>query len=213
MKICPFCAPRSPSNTLFLHGDSIHLRVHWFNVHIQLTRTRSNTDISTALRYLGALLSHTPYLHNLGDGPFRTFLDALLHQYDDNTRCVSVHSIPPPDGEPYEHTIIGPHAHRSITTTNSAYRHLKPALNETCPDCRAYSRGLVFTLPPANYSRATMNVIDHIYIGIMPRTAHITINRFFQYLCPIPAACPRKRVSQITDYAAQHEYFLGYVFY
>ena len=24
-----------------------------------------------------------------------------------------------------------------------------------------------------------MNVIDHIYIGILPRTAHITINRFF----------------------------------
>ena len=42
-----------------------------------------------------------------------------------------------------------------------------------------YSHGLVSTLPPANYSRATMNVIDHIYIGILTRTAHITINRFF----------------------------------
>ena len=94
MKICPFYAPRSHTSTLFLHGDSIHLHVHCSNIHIQHTRTRSNTDISTALRHLGAFLSHAPYPHNLGDDPFRTILGALLRQYDDNTRCVSVHSVP-----------------------------------------------------------------------------------------------------------------------
>ena len=35
------------------------------------------------------------------------------------------------------------------------------------------------SLPPANYSRATMNVIDHIYIGILPRSMHATIRQFF----------------------------------
>ena len=141
--------------------------------------------------------------------PFRMFLVRLLHQYDDNTRCVDVHPCPPSDGEPYEHTTLAPRAHRSIITATSAWHHLKPDLTETSPDFCAYSHGFVYTLPPANYSRATMNVIDHIYIGILPRTAHITINRFFQFLCTTPAACSRKRVSTITDYAAHHEYSVG----
>ena len=179
MKICPFCAPRSSASTLFLHGDSIHLHVHCTNVHIQHTQNRSNTDISTAIQNLGALLSHAPYPHNLGVDPFRTFLANLLHQYDDNTRCTTVHSCSPLGGKPYEHTTLDPRAHRSITTTTSALYHLKLDLNETCPDFRAYSHGLVSTFPPANYSRAIMNVIDYIYIRILPRTAHITINRFF----------------------------------
>ena len=179
MKICPFCSKGSPISDLFLHGDSIHLHIHCTNVHIQNTRTRSNTDISTAIKHLGALLSHAPYPHNLGVDPFRIFLGTLLHQYDDNTRCSHVHQCPPSGGEPYEHITLAPRTHRSITTATSEWNHLKPDLTETSPDFCAYSHGLVSTLPPANYSRATMNVIDHIYIGILPPTVHIKIDRFF----------------------------------
>ena len=139
MKICPFCAPRSPTSNLFLHGDSIHLHVHCTNVYLYLTRTRSNTDISTALRHLGAHFSYIPYQHNLEVDPFRTLFVTLLLQYDDNTRCATVHPCPSPGGEPYEHITLDPRAHRSIITTTSALHHLKPDLNETCPDFCAYT--------------------------------------------------------------------------
>ena len=123
---------------------------------------------------LPAADSHAPYPHNRGLDPFRTFLVILLHEYDDNTRCASVYSGPPPDGEPYDHTTLDPRAYRSITTNTSPWHHLKPDLTEISPEFYAYSHGLVSTLPPANYSRATMNVIEYIYIRILPRTAHIT---------------------------------------
>jgi len=101
LKICPFCAQLSPTRTLYLHGDITHLHVHFSNEHIHQTRTNSNTYISTALRCLGALFSHVPYPHNLELYPFRNFLCALLHQYDDNIRCDSPHSGLTQSGEPY----------------------------------------------------------------------------------------------------------------
>ena len=173
--------------------DSIYLHVHCTNVHIQHIRTRSNTEISTAIRYLVALLSHAPYPHNLRVNPFRTFLVTLLRQYDDNTRCTTVHSCPPPGGKPYEHTTLDPRAHRGITTTTSAWYHLKPDLTERCPDFRAYFHGMVPTLPLANYSRGTVNVIDHIDIRILPRISHITINRFSVSLSNISSILTKMR--------------------
>ena len=119
MKKIPFCAPLYPTSILYLHWDSIHLHVHCSNVHIQHTRSRSNIDISTALRHLGALFSHAPYPYNMGANLFRNFLSTLLHQYDDNTRCVSVHSDPTPGGGPYKHTTLDPRARRNITITTS----------------------------------------------------------------------------------------------
>ena len=56
---------------------------------------------------------------------------------------------------------------------------LRPDLNSQSPDYLTYTHGLVPTLPPANYSRATMNIVDHIYIGILPKSAHVSIRRFF----------------------------------
>ena len=75
--------------------------------------------MSTAIKHLGTPLSHAPYPHNLGVDPFRTFLVNILHEYDDNTRCATVHSCPPPVREPYAHTTLDPRAHRSITTNTS----------------------------------------------------------------------------------------------
>ena len=37
---------------------------------------------------------------------------------------------------------------------------------------------LVSTLPLAKYSHATMIIIDHIYIGILPGSDHATIQRY-----------------------------------
>ena len=54
---------------------------------------------------------------------------------------------------------------------------MRPDLTVDSPDYCTYIHGLVSTLPPANYNRATMNVIDNIYIGILLRSAHTTINR------------------------------------
>ena len=48
------------------------------------------------------------------------------------------------------------------------------------PDIMNYTHKLLSTLPPSNYSCATMNVINHIYIGILPRSTHVIIQ---QYIC------------------------------
>ena len=47
------------------------------------------------------------------------------------------------------------------------------------PELLTYTHGLVSSLPPTNYTRATMNVTDHIYIGILPRSAHALIRQHF----------------------------------
>ena len=39
-------------------------------------------------------------------------------------------------------------------------------------DVLTYTHELVFTLLPTDYSRVIMNVIDHMYIGILPLSTH-----------------------------------------
>ena len=58
--------------------------------------------------------------------------------------------------------------HHSITSNVSNWKEVRPDLTYTCPDYCSYSHDLVSTLPPQNYSRATMKVIDYIYIDILP---------------------------------------------
>ena len=50
-------------------------------------------------------------------------------------------------------------------------------MTQDSPKLLTYTHGLVSPLPPSNYSRVTMNVIDHIYISILPRSAHTTIRK------------------------------------
>ena len=83
MKIYPFCDPMRHTPHRLLHGDSIHLHAHCSNTHLTRICDHSNTDIFTALYHLGILFTHSLYPHNLGRGPFQTFLCHLLHQYDD----------------------------------------------------------------------------------------------------------------------------------
>ena len=56
---------------------------------------------------------------------------------------------------------------------------LRPLMTSDSADLLTYTHGLVSSLPPANYSRASMNVIDHTYIGILPRSLHANIRKFF----------------------------------
>ena len=74
---------------------------------------------------------------------------------------------------------MDPRNHRSITSSLSAWNERWPTKTLSSPDILTYTQGLVSTLPPANYSRATMNAIDHIYIDLLPRSIQTTINRYF----------------------------------
>ena len=53
MKICPFYDQPKNSPHRYLHGDRIHLHVPCSNTHLIRIRNQSNTNISTALQYLG----------------------------------------------------------------------------------------------------------------------------------------------------------------
>jgi len=179
MKLCPFCDPTQHTTHHLLHGDKIHLHVHCSNVHLTHIRDQSNTDISTALYHLGILFTHSPYPHHLGCDPFRTFLDHLLHQYDDNINLSSDIPDQTVEPQPFHHSTVAQRTHRNITTYPIAWHHLHPTMTPACSDYLAYSHGLVSSLPPVNYSRASMNFIDHTYIGVLPRSAHTTIRRSF----------------------------------
>ena len=178
MKVCPFCDDSTPNTQLHLHGDSIHLHIHCTNAQIQLTRDASNTDIAMALKHLGALFQHAPYdLLNPGDS-FQTFMSGILHQYDDfNSHDTSNDDATPPP--PFAQSTMSPRLHHSITSSETVWHSLRPTMTTESPELLTYTHGLVSSLPPANYTRATMNVIDHIYIGILPRSAHALIRQYF----------------------------------
>ena len=72
-----------------------------------------------------------------------------------------------------------PRTHRSITTDVIDWTRLRPHINVDSLDLLTYTHGLVSLLPPVNYTQATMNVIDHIYIGILPRSVHTLIRQHF----------------------------------
>ena len=56
---------------------------------------------------------------------------------------------------------------------------LRPLLTTDSADLLTYTHGLVSSLTPLNYSRVSMNLIDHLYFGILPRSLHATIRKFF----------------------------------
>ena len=180
MKVCPFCDDSTQIHQIHLHGDSIHLHIHCTNSQLRLTRDTSNTDITMALKHLGALFQHAPYDLTTGCEPFQYFLSGLLHQYDENTHrdTSDIDNAPTP---PFNHITMHPRTHRSITTSVIEWTRLRPHMNEDSPELLIYTHGLVSSLPPANYTRASMNVIDHIYIGILPRSAHALIRQYFSH--------------------------------
>ena len=178
MKICPFCDTTHAHQQSHLHSDIIHMYIHYSNTQLQQTRDVSNTDIAIALKYLGVLFAHVPYLLTSDCEPFSSFLSTLLHQYDDNTRHDTPHMSPLPPHS-YQHTTLNPRTYRSITSLAEDWVRIRPNMTPDSPDCMTYTHGLVFSLPPSNYSRVIINVIDHIYIGILPQSTHTTIRHQF----------------------------------
>ena len=109
-----------------------------------------------------------------------------LDQYDHSGKLkvgTKVQTIIDPDPtqviQPYHHTAMNSHHHRSITTSQLVWNEMRPNMTVDSPDFCTYTHSLVSTLQTTNYSRAIMTVIDHICIGILPQTAHTTINRYF----------------------------------
>ena len=180
MKLCPFCSDTNDNPQMYMYGDSIHLHIHCTNAHLQQTRDVSNIDISQALKHLCALFPYTPYLRNSNCVPFETFLSSLLHQYDNNTRQDTTYDDPE-HAQPYQHATMAPRPHRSITSLVTEWNRLRPLLTTDSADLLTYTLGLVSSLPPANYSRASMNMVDHLYIGILPRSLHTTSRQFFSF--------------------------------
>ena len=74
---------------------------------------------------------------------------------------------------------MAPRPHRSITSLVTEWNRLCPLLTTDSTDFLTYTHGLVSSLPPTNYSRSSMNMIDHLYISILPRLLHATIRQFF----------------------------------
>ena len=122
--------------------------------------------------FLMILISTTPAVTPSG----RSFVPH--HQYDKNTPYDTYDNNPTHGIQSYQHTTMNPHNHLNITSTLSAWNELWPTMTPRSPDIPTYTHGLVSTLPPTNYNRATMNHIDHIYIGILSWSNHATINRY-----------------------------------
>ena len=67
---------------------------------------------------------------------------------------------------------------RSITYNLVEWVIFQPTMTQNSTGFLTYTYVLVATLPLAKYSHATMIIIDHIYIGILPGSDHATIQRY-----------------------------------
>lgn len=65
---------------------------------------------------------------------------------------------------------MAPLPHRSITSIVTKWNMTRPLLTTGSADLLTYIHGKISSLSPANYSRVSMNMIDHLYIGILPRS-------------------------------------------
>ena len=118
-----------------------------------------------------------PTPHSIRLDPFRTLTCEIIHQYDYHTQQDTSTFDPIQVTQLCHHTIMNPYHHRSITTRRSVWNEMRPERTADSLDFRTYIHGLVFIIPHTNYIYTTMNVIDHIYIGILLRSANKTINR------------------------------------
>ena len=178
MKVYPFYKDTNVQQLMHLHGDSIHMHIHCSSNQLQHTYNASNIHITLALKYLGVLFEHTPYLLTGACVPFQTFLSSLFNQYDDNTW----HDTSPSDTkqvQPHQHSTLDPRSHCSITSLVIDWNSMWPHMTQDSPDLLLYTHDLVSSLSPANRYRVTMSVINHIYIGIFRRSTHANIRQYF----------------------------------
>ena len=102
-----------------------------------------------------------------------------------------------------------PRTHRSITTDVIDWTRLRPHINVDSLDLLTYTHGLVSLLPPVNYTQATMNVIDHIYIGILPRSVHTLIRQHFSLFVTQKQRAHDRRFPPVANNTTHHERLLG----
>ena len=55
-----------------------------------------------------------------------------------------------------------PHTHHSITSSVTEWNILRPNMDTESPELLTYTHGLISSLPPANYTRDTMNLIERV---------------------------------------------------
>ena len=128
---------------------------------------------------MGILFHHILYPNSLGSDIFSVFLGTILHYYDIHTQYIATQSDHHKLVHPYQHMIMEPRNYRIITSNIAIWSMIRPTMTLNSSNVLTYTYGLITTLSPTNYSRATMNVIYHFYIGILPQSAHTTIQRYF----------------------------------
>lgn len=164
---------------MYLHINRIYVLVHYSNAYLQTIWDIYNTYITIALRHLGALFHRASYQHSLGNDPFTTSLSRFFHQYDNYTQQDITRNGQQQSLSPHQHTTMEPRNHHIIASNIDEWNRITLTKVYKNPIILAYTHGLVSTLPSANYSRTTMNSINHIYIGILPRSPHTIIQRYF----------------------------------
>ena len=122
-------------------------------------------------------LEHARYNPNPTHTSFQTTLLAIFYYYDNLTYthttgplCTSIPTLPITTRQSMHH--------RSIQSTAYLWARKSPPI---LPDHKIYlvhTFGLVSALPPNNYTRTSMNIIDNIYIGILPIALCTTITAY-----------------------------------
>ena len=179
IQTCPFCAtsPRHTSLRPLLHGDSVHLHNHYTNQHITLTKHRSNVDIAHVIQALTTLLEHAPYNAHPQHTSFQTALLTALYHFDNSlyiliTGTLWTNPLSSPIPTRQQHT------HHSV---QSSPQLCEKSLYRSLPRHDAYlhhTYELVSNLPLNNYTRDSLNIIDNLYIDILPASLHTSIKTY-----------------------------------
>lgn len=125
------------------------------------------------LAYLISLLiSHTSPIHTqLSFTPFspRSFICMMINPV---TLHITPHYLHLP---PNITSLHSTRHHWSICNELNTWSHSPHHIRPNNPAFLLYTHGLVTVLPPNNYTRNTMNIIDHMYIGILLPLFHTVV--------------------------------------
>ena len=153
MTIYPFYLPHT-INIVSMYGDCIHLHVQWFNPHAILTN----------------LLIYDPYYPYSNKPPFYPILTRVLHVYNNSSptkhRYTSLFWSTTKHNSTPSHKILPVYLHHQEYLDIPLY-YIRP----NNPALVAYTHDLTIVLPSEKYTRDTMSIIDHLYIGIPPRSS------------------------------------------
>ena len=113
------------------------------------------------------VLQYEPYPTSPSTKPFHSLLIAILHTYDTNYYATIQSTTYYPTLQQNITSTHTPHLHRFIITDPNERIPAPHNIRPNNPALLAYTYGLVIALPSNNYSRTTMNIIDHLYIRVL----------------------------------------------